>query len=297
MLRLDLALGDAGGERDRVLHRLHLLGELALVVRARLADEASRIGDDVRGGAALDRADVRGRLLVDRARAASPRWPARRRRSRSGPPPGTCRRGRRGRGSVTSSSCATARRGSRRRPARPGRRRSPIRARSRVWSNAYAPSRPVSSFEGEEQLDPGVRAALGQHAADGLEHGGDGGLVVAAEDLAAAVADDAVLDHRLDRVDGRHGVEVGAEEERLARRASARARRGCSPSSSRSRGRCRPRRASARGRGGTEHAIGDGALLTRRAGERPRAPGRGRGPRMPRAPIVEGGCDGAVDKV
>ena len=66
-VRLDLALGDAGGEGDRVLHRLHLLGELALVVRARLADEAAEVGNDVRGAAALDRADVRRRLLVDAA--------------------------------------------------------------------------------------------------------------------------------------------------------------------------------------------------------------------------------------
>ena len=61
-----------------------------------------------------------------------------------------------------------------------------------------------------------MRAVLGEHAPDALEHRDDGGLVVAAEDRRAAVAHDPVLDDRLDRVDRRHRVEVGAEEERLA---------------------------------------------------------------------------------
>ena len=45
---------------------------------------------------------------------------------------------------------------------------------------------------------------------------GDRGLVVGAEDRPGGVPHDAVLDHRLDRGGRRHGVEVRAEEERLA---------------------------------------------------------------------------------
>ena len=63
---------------------------------------------------------------------------------------------------------------------------------------------------------PGVRAALGEEAPRRVEHRRDRRLVVAAEDALVAVADDPVLDDRLDRRDRRHGVEVGAEEERLA---------------------------------------------------------------------------------
>ena len=66
-LRLDLALGDPGRECQRVLHRLHLVGELAVVVRPRLADERTGVGHDVRGASAFDHADVGGRLLVDPA--------------------------------------------------------------------------------------------------------------------------------------------------------------------------------------------------------------------------------------
>ena len=68
----------------------------------------------------------------------------------------------------------------------------------------------------EEQLDAGVRPALGEHAPRRLEHRRDGRLVVGAEDRPGRVPDDAVLDHRLDRRGRRHGVEVRAEEERLA---------------------------------------------------------------------------------
>ena len=68
----------------------------------------------------------------------------------------------------------------------------------------------------EQQLDAGVRAALGEHAPRRLEHDGDGGLVVGAENRAGAVANDAVLDHRLDRSGRRHRVQVRTEEERLA---------------------------------------------------------------------------------
>ena len=67
----------------------------------------------------------------------------------------------------------------------------------------------------EEQFDAGVRSTLGQDHAGRLEHGGDSGLVVGAEDRAGAVSNDSVLDDRLDRRRRRHGVEVSAEQERL----------------------------------------------------------------------------------
>ena len=68
----------------------------------------------------------------------------------------------------------------------------------------------------EEQLDARMRPVLGEHAARRLEHRGDGGLVVAAEDRRSGVADDPVLDDRLELVGRRHRVEMGAEEHRLA---------------------------------------------------------------------------------
>ena len=68
----------------------------------------------------------------------------------------------------------------------------------------------------EQELDPGVRTALGEHSPRRLEHDGHGRLVVGAEDRAGRVANDAVLDGRLDRPVGRDGVEMRAEEERDA---------------------------------------------------------------------------------
>ena len=68
----------------------------------------------------------------------------------------------------------------------------------------------------EDELDSGVRAVLGEHAAHALEHRDDGRLVVRAEDRPAGVPYDAVLDDRLQRSGRRHRVEVGAEEERRA---------------------------------------------------------------------------------
>ena len=70
----------------------------------------------------------------------------RRRRSPSGPPRAPSRSAPAGRGSGRQRASGTARPGSRRRSARPGRRRSRARASSVVWSNAPAPSRPTSSF-------------------------------------------------------------------------------------------------------------------------------------------------------
>jgi len=66
----------------------------------------------------------------------------------------------------------------------------------------------------EEQLDAGVRAVFREHAPHSFEHRDDRRLVVGAEDRAAGVPDNAVVDDRLHRPGGRHRVEVRAEEER-----------------------------------------------------------------------------------
>jgi hypothetical protein len=67
----------------------------------------------------------------------------------------------------------------------------------------------------EQELDPGVRPAVVEYARGGLEHRGDGGLVVGSEDRPACIPDDAVLaHHRLERSLQRNCVEVRAEEER-----------------------------------------------------------------------------------
>src|SRR3954451_18441524 len=65
--RLDLALRDRSGERERVEHLLDEVGELALVAGARLGRELAAVGHDVPARAALDQAYVGGRLLVDPA--------------------------------------------------------------------------------------------------------------------------------------------------------------------------------------------------------------------------------------
>jgi hypothetical protein len=59
-----------------------------------------------------------------------------------------------------------------------------------------------------------MRPTLGDDPAHCLEHRGDGRLVVRTEDRSGAVADDAVLDQRLDRPFRRDRVEVRAEEDR-----------------------------------------------------------------------------------
>src|SRR5438477_249300 len=68
----------------------------------------------------------------------------------------------------------------------------------------------------EQQLEPCVRVAFRDDAPRRLEHDRDRRLVVPAENGAGGVADDAVLDHGLDRAGGRDGVEVRAEEDRRA---------------------------------------------------------------------------------
>ena len=65
----------------------------------------------------------------------------------------------------------------------------------------------------EEELDAAVGTVLGDDPPRRLEHHRDGRLVVGAEDRAARVPDDAVLDHGLDRTLRRNRVKVGAEEQ------------------------------------------------------------------------------------
>src|SRR5581483_5138283 len=65
--RRGLALGDARGERDRVLHLLDEVGEPPFVVRPCFGDERAPLRNDVGRRAARDRSHVRGRQLVDAA--------------------------------------------------------------------------------------------------------------------------------------------------------------------------------------------------------------------------------------
>ena len=113
----------------------------------------------------------------------------------------------------------------------------------------------------EEQLDARVRprSSTSRRAASIIAD--DRGLVVGAEDRAAGVADDPVLDDRLDRRRRRDGVEVGAEEERRPPSAVGRDPAEEVPASSRSRAGVvlvdvEPERAELGG-----DAVGDRALL------------------------------------
>ena len=65
----------------------------------------------------------------------------------------------------------------------------------------------------EQELDPRMRTVLREHAPDAFQHRDDGRLVVRAEDRAAGVAHDAVLDDGVEGPGRRHGVEMGTEEE------------------------------------------------------------------------------------
>ena len=67
----------------------------------------------------------------------------------------------------------------------------------------------------EDELDPGVRTALGEHAPRGLEHRRHRRFVVRAEDRPGRVPDDSlVVDDRLDPTHRLHRIEVRAEEDR-----------------------------------------------------------------------------------
>ena len=213
-LGLERALGDARGEREGVEHLLDEVGELARVVRARLRLELAPLRDDVAGAAARDRADVRGRLLVD---------------------PAEPQVGDRARGGGDRGAALLRHHPGVRRPAveadadRASGRRAhdhvADRRRLVVDEAELGLERCVVEREGAEQadlllrreqeLDAGVRPALGDDAARSLDQRDDGRLVVRAEDRPAGVPDDAVLaDDGLERALRRHRVEVGAEEDR-----------------------------------------------------------------------------------
>ncbi len=121
-LGLDVTLGHARGEGDRVLHLLNQLAELALVLRARFGDEGAPFRNDVRRRAALrscrrwrSSPRRRGPAETRRWRGPQPRLPTCRR-------PDACPSERRARGTSPRATASTARRGSRRRSAPPGRR-------------------------------------------------------------------------------------------------------------------------------------------------------------------------------
>ncbi len=64
-LGLELALGEARGERGRLEHLAHEVIRLALVVRPHLGNELAPFRNDVPCGPARDHADARAGLLVD----------------------------------------------------------------------------------------------------------------------------------------------------------------------------------------------------------------------------------------
>ena len=147
------------------------------------AVERAPLRDDVPRGAARDRADVRGRLVVD---APEPAFRDRARRGRD-------RRAallrvhagvrRRGRGSATwTTRCVGAPR-----TISPDRRRLVVdvpelaRAR-RVWSNASAPSSPTSSFGVNRSSTPACGRFSRRIVAAASSIAATGGLVVGAED-------------------------------------------------------------------------------------------------------------------
>src|SRR5215212_1248329 len=213
--RLNLTLRDTGRERDGILHLLYERAERSLVVRPRLGDDGAPFGDDVRGRSARDRADVRGRDLVhatephlrDRTRGGGDRRPA----------------------LVGEHSCVrgAAVEGELERQRRwcpeddlADRRRLVVdvpdaRLQPGMVERARAEQADLL-LRREEQLDPRVRASLGEHAPRRLEHRDDRGLVVGAEDRRAGVANDTLVDDGVDIVRRGDRVEVGAEEEGLA---------------------------------------------------------------------------------
>ena len=144
-LRLELALGGVGRVRERVEHHLALLERALVVARAHLEAHVAAVGDDVARDAAGDRADVRGRLVVEPAEAHLGQRVAQPRRSRCGPPRGRCRRAPSGRGTSRRSSTATGTPSRGRRSARRGRRRSRCAPSNCEQSSALTPCRPVSS--------------------------------------------------------------------------------------------------------------------------------------------------------
>ena len=106
-----------------------------------------------------------------------------------------------------------------------------------------APSSPTSSFGVKSSSTPACGTVLGDDPPRRLEHHGDRRLVVGAEDRARRRCGRCRPRRPPARsARRRHGVEMGAEEDRRSLAARVRAGgRGCSPSSSRRRLRRRPR--------------------------------------------------------
>ena len=214
-LGLDLAVLEAGRERDRVEHLLHDVRELAFVVRASLREKGAPLGNDVPSGSTVDDPDIRRRLLVDAAeaqigdgarrgrdrRAAFFRIHARVRRA---PVEAHLHRVR-----IRSAEDHVA-----------DRRRLVVDvADPRVQAGVVECGRPEQTdlfLRREQQLDARVPPVLGEDTARCLEHHGDGRLVDRAEDRPGGIADDPLVDHRLDRARRRHRVQVRAQEERRA---------------------------------------------------------------------------------
>ena len=193
---------------------LHELRELALVARPSIDREPAARGHDVGAVPPSNQADVRGRLLVD---ATEPEI-------RDGAS------GRDDRRAAVLGVDPGVRRASREedvdRPAR-GSRDDHLADGARVVIDEAESSLEPRHVEresaletrffpgGEEQLDAGVPAPLGEDEPCGLEQHRNRRLVVGSQDRSRPVRDDSVRDNRLDRPGGRHRVEMRAEKDRL----------------------------------------------------------------------------------
>ena len=184
-------------------------------MRARLGVERAAVGDDVARDAALDRADVRASSPRRAARAAC-------RRSRA---PAAAIAERPSSGAMPACAArptkrdlhdrrSAARRGSPRRSAPPVVDVAEPRRRAGRSRRRRRPCRPTSSFGVKTSSSPACGRPSSTTPPRRLDHRGDRGLVVGAEDRPAGVPHDSVLDHGLDRAGRRHGVHVRAEEER-----------------------------------------------------------------------------------
>ena len=134
-------------------HALYQRGGLGVVAAARLGAQHAALGDDVRGRAAGDDADVGRRLVVDTALLAARRWPAPRPGRRCGRPPGAmpaCAAT--PRNSAVTSLCVGARDDHAARLAGAVEDEHDLGAQSREVE-ALAPRRPISSRDGEQDLD------------------------------------------------------------------------------------------------------------------------------------------------